>query len=72
MAHFLCSERRVLRRPHQRNMGGALADAKTTADEISVMFEKGAQKTPRKTLFSAARRFRHGPWRPAHLKSGAP
>jgi hypothetical protein len=40
MAHFLCGERRVVRRPHQRNMGGARADAKTTTDEISVMFEK--------------------------------
>jgi hypothetical protein len=40
MAHFLCGERRVVRRPHPRNMGGARADAKTTANEISVMFQK--------------------------------
>jgi hypothetical protein len=50
MAHFLCGERRVVRRPHPRNMGGACEDAKTTPDEISVMFGKGAKNAAQNTF----------------------
>jgi hypothetical protein len=44
MAHFLCGERRVLRRPNARNMGGRRPNAKTAQDEISVMLKNAAPR----------------------------
>jgi hypothetical protein len=37
MAHFLYGERRIVRRPDARNMGGPRDDEKPAQDEISVM-----------------------------------
>src|SRR5271157_1494923 len=55
MAHFLCGERRVFRRPDERNMASRRQIAKRRGDEISVMSKTSPKNAARK--FFARRLF---------------